>query len=127
MRYYLVTAKCGHVGKGKYFEVDFPIKAETKSEAAQYCLTKPKVKKHLDNAISYVVEITYDEYIEKTIEHKNDSFVKAHTKKEIAEYFDIANELPLNRETKKSSFESRKERIYYLLKKYKLQEECCYD
>ena len=47
MKYFLVTAKCGHVGNGKYLEIEFPIIARTKKDAAQICLRKPKVKKHL--------------------------------------------------------------------------------
>ncbi len=127
MKYYFVTAKCGHVGKGKYYEVDFPIKAESKSEAAQYCLTKPKVKKHLSNAISNVVEISYEKYIKKAIENKNNLFIKAHTKKELSDYFEIAERLTSNNISKKQSFGSRKERIYYMMKKYKIQERYCYD
>ena len=45
MNYYKVLAKCGHVGKGKYTEVAFPIYSESASEAAQYVLKLPKVKK----------------------------------------------------------------------------------
>lgn len=45
MCYYFVIAKCGHVGKGKYIDVIFPIMAETKKEASQMVLLKPKVKK----------------------------------------------------------------------------------
>lgn len=43
--FYLVTAKCGHVGKGKYYEVDFPVYANDRCEAAQYVLKRSKVKK----------------------------------------------------------------------------------
>ena len=63
MNYYLVTAKCGHVGRGKYIEVDFPLCAESKSEAALKCLKKGKVKKQLKNAISSVFEISYDQFV----------------------------------------------------------------
>lgn len=126
MRYYLVTAKCGHVGRGKYYEVDFPIKAENKSAAAQYCLTKPKVKKQLDNAISYVEEISFEKYIEKAVELKNDLFVKAHTKKELCDYFEIAKALPPHRKTRRNSFESRAERICFQLRKSKLKEASYY-
>lgn len=123
MRYYLVTAKCGHVGKGKYYEVQFPIRSESKSEAAQYCLTKPKVKKQLHNAISSVEEITYEEYIEKAIALKEDLYIKAHTKREISDYFENAKLLPSQQRIRRSSFESRAERICFLFKKYKIKEE----
>ena len=34
-KYYAVTTKCGHVGKGKFYIVTFAIKAFTKKEAAE--------------------------------------------------------------------------------------------
>ena len=29
MKYYIVTAACGHVGRGRYVPIDFPVVAET--------------------------------------------------------------------------------------------------
>ena len=34
-KYYAVTTKCGHVGKGKFYIVTFAVKALTKKEAAE--------------------------------------------------------------------------------------------
>ena len=28
MRYYMVTAKCGHVGRDYYIPIDFPVRAD---------------------------------------------------------------------------------------------------
>ena len=121
MKYYLVTAKCGHVGKGKYIEVDFPIYARTKNEAAQKCLKKKKVKKQLKNAISWVREITLEEYEQKLISFKNNKYIKAHTKREIIEYWEIARAMS-NDNQRKRSFQNREERIAYILKKNKIRE-----
>ena len=30
-KYYIVKAKCGHVGRDKYIPIDFPIKAKSKA------------------------------------------------------------------------------------------------
>ena len=125
MNYYLVTAKCGHVGKGRYVEVDFPIYAETKSDAAQMCLRRGKVKKHLKNAISCVYEISLDEYKEKMNVFKDDGYVRAHTKKEIVDYIEDAQYLNHQRK-KKQSFADRYERIAFLMKKNKIKEEHFY-
>ena len=35
MKYYIVTAKCGHVGRDYYIPIDFPIRAESRTEAAK--------------------------------------------------------------------------------------------
>ena len=32
MRYFIVTAKCGHVGRDNYIPIDFAVKAESASE-----------------------------------------------------------------------------------------------
>ena len=125
MKYFLVTAKCGHVGRGKYIEIEFPIFAESKSAAAQMCLKRPKVKKHLKNAITSVCEIDEDSFKRKLIDFRNNTYIRAHTKKEITEWFDYAQELNLGHRTKRS-FSNRKERIDYLKKKNTLKEEYLY-
>ena len=126
MRYYLVTAKCGHVGKGKYHEVEFPIAAESKSEAAQLCLKKAKVKKQLKNDISCVKEITYEDYLIKKEELKNDVYVRAHTKREISDYIQSAETLIICRQHRKTSFETRKERVEFVMRKQRIMEEYAY-
>ena len=126
MKYYVVIAKCGHVGKGKYYEVKFLIKAESKSEAAQTCLKKPKVKKHLNNAITNAYEISYDEYNQCLLELKNNQYVRAHSKKEIVDYINVAERLQYSNRKNKNSFSSRSERVFYLLRKNKIQEEYFY-
>ena len=125
MKYYLVVAKCGHVGKRKYVEVEFPIYAESKSEAAQNCLKRGKVKKHLKNAITSVCEITYEYYQELNDQFSNNKFVHAHTKSEISEFIEEAVELERHQSWKKS-FANRAERIAYLLKKKKIKEDYQY-
>ena len=125
MKYFLVTAKCGHVGKGKYLEVEFPIYAETKKEAAQKCLKRGKVKKQLKNAISSVREISYEEYIEKKLVFKNDHYIKAHTKIETVEYYEKVKLLETGKAWKKS-FVDRREKIAFLMKKNKIKESCLY-
>ena len=110
MNYYLVTAKCGHIGRGKYLEVAIPIVAESKHDAAQKCLLRPKVKRHLKNAISHVCETTKDEFAKSLFDFKNNPYVKAHTKKEVLPFLESAQLLDL-RKSKKKSFLIRDERI----------------
>ena len=126
MKYYLVKAKCGHVGNGKYLEVDFPIRAETMSDAAQMCLQRPKVKRHLKNAISSVCEVPYDCYQEMMNAFLTNSYVRAHTKKEVLPWLDQVQPLDYCKKEKKSSFADRAERIHFLMKKNKLKEDYSY-
>ncbi len=118
MNFYIVRAKCGHVGKKKYIEVDFPIIAKTGREAAQKVLRRSKVKKQLKNAISSVCLVTkdlFDSFVEK---FNNDKYIHAHSKQEwdISKY--EIKELYFN--AKKSEFKSRIERVNYILKKQKI-------
>ena len=63
-RYFKVTAKCGHVGKGNYVPVAFAVRAESRSDASQKVLTFPRVKKQLSDAIISCEEIDKSSYKE---------------------------------------------------------------
>jgi len=126
MNYYLVIAKCGHVGKGRYVEVEFPVYAEDKKSAAQMVWKRGKVKKQLKNAITTVYEISYNEYIVKSNEFDDNTFVRAHTKKEILDYIESAEQLISLKKHYKKSFNSREERIMFLFKKNKIMEDLIY-
>ena len=122
MNYYKVIAKCGHVGKGKYTEVAFPIYSESASEAAQYVLKLPKVKKQLKDAITSVKRISYEEYKELIEDKRNNKYYRTHTKRELMSIIDellIENNNKRYKEYKKS-FEDRKERVSYILRKTKI-------
>lgn len=67
MNYYLVTTKCGHVGKSYYIPITFPIIAEDGKEAARIARNKPRVKHdHWDAILSCISvdEETYNKQIE---------------------------------------------------------------
>jgi DNA-directed RNA polymerase specialized sigma24 family protein len=63
-KYFKVTAKCGHVGKGNYVPVAFAVKAESRSAASQKVMTYHRVKKQLSDAIISCEEIDRDSYKE---------------------------------------------------------------
>lgn len=120
MRFFIVTAKCGHVGKGRYIDVDFPVVSENGSEAARNILKRTKVKKQLKNAITSVVEIKEDEYYEFIKKNPFKSYLSAHSSRE----FDLndynVKTLTTSESPRKQEFSSRKERVKYILKKYKI-------
>ena len=60
--YYIVTAKCGHVGKNMYIPLDFAIWAENAREAASIARQRPGVKCSHPDAILAVKKITKEEY-----------------------------------------------------------------
>lgn len=63
MKYYKVTAKCGHVGKGFYYLVDLFIKAENGWDAAKVARKMPRVKHDHKDAVLNVREIDLDTYL----------------------------------------------------------------
>ena len=70
-KYYAVTTKCGHVRRNKYVEVTFAIAAESGKEAAKIGRYMPRVKHDLPMAITNVVRISYEEYLE--LKENNDT------------------------------------------------------
>lgn len=124
MCYYFVIAKCGHVGKGKYIDVIFPIMAETKKEASKMVLLKPKVKKQLSNAISSVFEVSKEEFDEQMNINKDDIYIHSHCKQEIKELLnsDKIQSLPKKKLYKNFfEFNSKKDKVIYYNKKEKIK------
>lgn len=62
--YFKVVAKCGHVGKGYYFEGKFYVMAPTATRAAEKTRKFPRVKHDYKDAIISVESISYQEYLE---------------------------------------------------------------
>ena len=111
-KYYIVIAKCGHVGKGKYVEVEFPVMAESKSEASKRILKAPKVKKQVLEEEYYIAKIRYD----------NNEYVHSHYKREYNYDCLQIKELELGKKFS-SSFNSRAERIKYYFSKLNFKRE----
>ena len=124
MCYYFVIAKCGHVGKGKYIDVIFPIMAKTKKDASQMVLLKPKVKKQLSNAISSVFEVSKEEFDKQININKDDIYIHSHCKQEIKEILnsDKVQILPKKKQYKNSfEFNSKIDKVNYYNKKEKIK------
>jgi hypothetical protein len=64
IKYFEVTAKCGHVGKTYFYKGIFFVKAQDGKIAARLIRKAPRVKHNHKNAILNVCEINYTEYRE---------------------------------------------------------------
>ena len=82
MRYFIVTAKCGHVGRGNYIPIDFAVKAESASEAASYARNLPRVKHDHKDAILSVQEVDLFDYSERDWINRYDPYLKCTTRRE---------------------------------------------
>lgn len=74
-KYYKVTAKCGHVGRGNYVPINFAVIADSASDASQIVKRFPRVKKQLWDCIIACVEISKKEYKELLRINKNDPYL----------------------------------------------------
>lgn len=63
MQYFIVRAKCGHVGRRKYIPIDFPIRARNIWSAESIARQKPGVKHNRIDAIISVRKSNYIEYM----------------------------------------------------------------
>ena len=88
MKYYKVTAKCGHVGKGFYYPGDLFIKAENGRAAAKVARDMPRVKHDHKDAILNVVEIDFEAYLNGKEEAKNNPYFFCESIQEQYKYWD---------------------------------------
>ena len=94
MRYYEVTAKCGHVGKGYYIPIAFPVRAQTAAEAASVTRAFPRVKHDHKDAILSVREVDLCDYDELRQMNHYDPYLMCRSKREqMREYDAICNRL----------------------------------
>lgn len=82
MKYFKVTAKCGHIGIHKYYKGDFYIRAETKEEASKITRNMPRVKHDKKDAILNVEEIDYETYIKGIKESSKHPYFNCKNKQE---------------------------------------------
>lgn len=83
MKYFKVTAKCGHVGgTHKYIPIDFFCAADTASLAAGFVRKAPRVKHHQKDAIMDIVEISYEDYLKGGEAMCNDPFLNCTSKQQ---------------------------------------------
>lgn len=87
-KFYEVKAKCGHVGKGYYYEGRFFVRAESGSMAANKIRYAPRVKHDHKDAILSVAEITYYEYVCGVIDMKENPYFYCHSVQQQAERMD---------------------------------------
>lgn len=88
MRYYMVTAKCGHVGKGYYIPITFPVRAESAAEAAAATRDYPRVKHNHKDAILSVREADIYEYDDQRQVNNYDPYLMCKNRQEQQREYD---------------------------------------
>jgi len=92
--YFIVKAKCGHVGKHNYILIDFPILASSKKEAASIARCLPRVKHNYKDAIVDVQEVDSETFENQVSENRHNNYLKASNIQQQRKYY---SEYYLNR------------------------------
>ena len=82
MKYFEVIAKCGHVGRDRYYEGHFFLRGKSKREVAAAVKAFPRVKKNHEDAILDVIEISEERFIEGNLENAENPYFKCKSKRE---------------------------------------------
>ena len=72
---FVAVCKCGHVGREKYIPIPFPIKAESRKDAARIARDMPRVKHHHKDAILNVIKIDLRRYNELKRANNQDNYL----------------------------------------------------
>ena len=73
-QFFKVIAKCGHVGKKKYYLGNFYEMAESGKNAAKIVRGRGRVKHDKKDAILSVKRISFEEYQEGLVQKKKDPY-----------------------------------------------------
>ncbi len=82
MEFYEVAAKCGHVGKDRYYKGMFYVMAESGSAAAAMVRMKPRVKHHHKDAILSVAKVGLTEFQEGQAAYNANPYFNCHSRQE---------------------------------------------
>ena len=79
---FIVTCKCGHVTRGYYMPIDFPVNAENGREAAAIARFIPRVKHDHKDAILNVRKVDHKDYLKQEELNHNNPYLLCRSRKE---------------------------------------------
>lgn len=124
IKYYNVTAKCGHVGRENYIPISFAVKAQSAKEASKRVRNFPRVKHDHKDAILSCIEINEDEFNSLLELNNNDSYLTCKSKREQKQTCNLINRLVLDPNYisfNKKRDKDKLQKISFKLKKFKEQ------
>ena len=119
--FYVVKAKCGHVGRQKFIIKDFPVKASSGKEAAIITRYLPRVKHHWKDAILSVEKISEYEYKELCVKKNNDPYFSVDNIRDQKIYCQNIEVIENGSEIERNK--SKRNSLDYRLKKMRIIEE----
>ena len=120
--YYMVLAKCGHVGRAYFIPITFDLIAKNGKEAAKLVRYFPRVKHNHKDAILFVRYISFEEYLQINENNDKDPYLKCHSKREQKLIENFSKRLVLDMHNIKKTYDKnlRRERIAFKFKKEKI-------
>ena len=125
-KYFMVIAKCGHVGRQNYIPIKFAVVAESRKEAAQVVRCFGRVKHDHKDAILDVKEIDYIEYCEIKKSNDEDPYLRCHSKYEQKQIANLEERFVTDNHSSKKIYDKQEriDRIAYKSKKQKIIKKC---
>ncbi len=80
--YYIVTVKCGHVGRHNYIPIDLPIRADSSKQAATIARNRGRVKHDWKDAVIAVEAVDRERFDEVRESNRRDPYMNAHSSTE---------------------------------------------
>lgn len=80
--YFIVKARCGHVGRDKYIPIHFPIWANTAKDAAAIARNIPRVKHDHKDAVMSVKQVNWIAFEVQKVLNEFDPYLKVGSKYE---------------------------------------------
>lgn len=126
-KYYLVEAKCGHVGKNYYIIKTFPIQASSGKKAAKLARQLPRVKHHLKSAIVSTKQVSKSTYLKQLQLNESDPYFYAENKQEQKKMcVMLADHIkPMHQESER--VRTKRRTVRYRLRKLELQAKTYYN
>lgn len=75
-KYYLVTAKCGHLGRSNYIPISFPVRSLNMKEASNIARMIPRVKKHHIDVILGIEQVSYERFQKQILINNEDPYLQ---------------------------------------------------
>ncbi|MBN3489918.1 leucine-rich repeat domain-containing protein [Acholeplasma equirhinis] len=89
INYYLVTVKCGHVGRDKYMPITFPVMAHDRKQASDIARVFPRVKKDHPDVVISAELVTEEQYYKQVEENNKDPYLHIKRKMDQKKIMDL--------------------------------------
>ncbi|MFH5882349.1 hypothetical protein [Liberiplasma polymorphum] len=122
-RYYLVEAKCGHVGRSNYIVKTFAVKADSGKKAAKFTRQIPRVKHHLKSAIVSTKQVSENDYYQQIQRNNNDPYFMSTNKQQQNRLCEDLHSEIKELEKFTETPNSKRKSVRYRLRKIQLQME----